>query len=80
MIFAFIQPTIMKWILQNKLLLVGIIAGAIIGFSYWKLIGCNSGTCLITSKWHNSTAYGAIMGGLLFSMFKKEKSENKNDG
>lgn len=64
----------MKWILQNKLLAAGIIIGAIGGFIYWKLVGCNSGTCPITSKWHNSIAYGAVMGGLFFSMFKKEKN------
>jgi outer membrane lipoprotein SlyB len=62
----------MKWILQHKLLLIGIIAGAMLGFLYWNFIGCNSGTCLITSKWQNSTAYGAIMGGLFVSMFKKQ--------
>jgi hypothetical protein len=66
------------WIKNNKLLLAGIVLGAAAGFIYWKLVGCNSGTCLITSKWHNSTAYGALMGGLLFSIFKKEdKKDNK---
>ena len=59
------------WINNNKLLLAGIILGTVAGFLYWKLVGCNSGTCLITSKWQNSSAYGGLMGGLLFSMFKK---------
>lgn len=66
-----------NWILHNKLWIAGIVVGAVAGYLYWQQIGCNSGTCRITSKWHNSTAYGALMGGLLFSMFKKEK---KNDG
>jgi len=52
------------------------VMGAIAGFVYWKMIGCESGTCMITSKWHNSTVYGAIMGGLLFSLFNKEKNES----
>lgn len=70
----------MNWIIKNKLLVAGILVGAIAGFLYWKLVGCNSGTCMITSKWPNSTAYGALMGGLLFSMFKKEeKKEEKHD-
>jgi hypothetical protein len=56
---------------QNKLLILGIVLGAVAGFLYWKLVGCNSGTCMITSKWHNSTAYGAVMGGLFLSIFKK---------
>jgi len=66
-----------KWVLNNKLLIIGVILGAAGGFLYWQQIGCNSGTCLITSKWQNSTVYGAIMGGLLFSMFKRE--EQKGD-
>lgn len=60
-----------KWVLNNKLLIAGILVGAAGGFLYWNFIGCTTGTCPITSKWHNSTAYGAMMGGLLFSMFKK---------
>ena len=60
-----------KWLINNKFIIIGVLLGAIAGFLYWKQIGCTSGTCLITSKWHNSTAYGAIMGGLLFSMLKK---------
>lgn len=67
-----------SWVLNNKLLIAGVALGAIGGYLYWQQIGCSSGTCAITSKWHNSTAYGALMGGLLFSMFKKEKNgDNK---
>jgi outer membrane lipoprotein SlyB len=69
----------MKWILQHKLLIIGIIAGSVIGFLYWNFIGCNSGTCMITSKWHNSTAYGAVMGGLIVSMFTSEKNKKQNE-
>lgn len=68
----------MHWIVKNKWLVAGIVLGAIAGFLYWKLVGCNSGTCMITSKWPNSTAYGALMGGLLFSMFKKEGNDRNN--
>lgn len=67
-----------SWVLNNKFLIAGVILGAIGGYLYWQQIGCISGTCAITSKWHNSTAYGALMGGLLFSMFKKGKNaDNK---
>ncbi len=62
-------------LLNNKLLLIGIVLGGVAGFMYWKFVGCNSGTCMITSKWHNSTAYGALIGGLLLSIFKKQKNE-----
>lgn len=68
-----------NWVLANKWLIAGVLIGAFAGFLYWKQIGCSTGTCMITSKWHNSTAYGALMGGLLFSMFKKEKKEKRED-
>ncbi len=63
-----------KWLLKNKLLLIGIVLGATGGFIYWQQVGCVSGTCMITSKWQNSTAYGALMGGLLFSIFTTSKN------
>jgi hypothetical protein len=31
---------------------------------------------MITSTWHNSTAYGAVMGGLFFSLFQTEKKKS----
>jgi Family of unknown function (DUF6132) len=65
-----------KWAFENKLALAGVAVGAVAGFLYWQQIGCNSGTCIITSKWLNSTLYGSVMGALLFSMFKKEKNAN----
>jgi LytS/YehU family sensor histidine kinase len=67
----------MKWLLNNKLVIVGIIVGSVAGFFYWKQVGCTSGTCMITSKWHNSTGYGALMGGLLFSIFQKPVRKDK---
>lgn len=67
-----------SWVLNNKLLIAGVILGAVGGYLYWQQIGCSSGTCTITSKWHNSTAYGALMGGLVFSIFKRERNDNND--
>ena len=61
------------WIQRNKLSLFGMAVGAIGGFMYWNYIGCASGTCMITSKPLNSSLYGALMGFLLFGIFKKEE-------
>ncbi len=55
---------------------IGIIVGAVGGYLYYQFVGCVNGTCAITSKPLNSTLYGALMGGLLFSMFKKENANN----
>lgn len=62
-----------KFILQNKLIIVGVIIGAILGFLYSYFIGCSTDTCAITSKPIKSALYGALLGGLISSIFKKEK-------
>ena len=47
--------------------LLGVLVGAVSGYTYYHYIGCASGTCAITSKPINSTIYGAVLGGLLFN-------------
>jgi hypothetical protein len=66
----------MNFILKNKLIIMGILAGAMGGYLYYHFVGCASGTCAITSKPLNSTLYGAIMGALFFNMFHKDKSKS----
>jgi hypothetical protein len=61
-----------SFVLKYKRDLIGISLGSIVGFTYWKFIGCASGTCMITSKPLNSSLYGALMGYLIAGMFKKE--------
>lgn len=58
---------------RNAVIIFGVVLGALGGFLYWKHVGCVTGTCPITSRPLNSTAYGALMGGLLLSYFKREK-------
>jgi len=60
---------------KYKLTLIGIIVGANGGYLYYYFVGCTSGTCVITSKPVNSTLYGALMGGLLLNIFKKENKK-----
>lgn len=64
-------------LLKNKLVIIGVVLGAFGGFAYWYFVGCASGTCMITSKPLNSSVYGAVMGGLFFSIFAQEKKINK---
>ena len=61
-----------KWIISNKLYLVGALTGASAGFLYWKYIGCLTGICSITSNPINSAIYFALFGALLFGTFKKQ--------
>lgn len=64
-----------KWYKNNVLYLIGAAVGALAGYVYWQQVGCSSGTCMITSKPINSTLYGALMGALLFGMFKRENNK-----
>ena len=56
---------------RYKLEIAGAAAGAAIGWLYWYYVGCASGTCPITSSPVVSTLYGALLGTLGFSTFKK---------
>jgi hypothetical protein len=51
-------------------ILIGILAGGFAGFIYWQQIGCNSGSCMITSSPYISTLYGSWMGFLVAGIFK----------
>jgi len=64
-----------KWLLNNKLYFIGALSGAVAGFFYWKFVGCINGTCVITSHPVRSTVYFALMGSLVFSMFKKDQKK-----
>lgn len=62
-----------KWV-------TGIIVGAALGFAYWYFVGCNTGTCAITSSPINSTLYGSLIGALVvnsFSSNQTQKSDNQ---
>ncbi len=64
-----------NFIVVNRLYIIGIVLGGIFGFFYWKLVGCSSGTCMISSKPLNSTVYFAVMGALVLGIFKKENKK-----
>jgi hypothetical protein len=65
-----------KFLKENVWVMVGVIIGGLAGYLYWRYVGCMTGTCSITSKPLNSTLYGIVMGGLAFSIFKKDKKQS----
>ena len=45
-------------------LILSVLAGAILGFGYHRIVGCRTGACPITANPYISTAYGALLGYL----------------
>lgn len=62
-------------------LLLGAVIGGIAGFAYYYFIGCNSGSCPITSNPYNTTTTFSIYGAL-FVLFnnidKNRRTESKS--
>lgn len=44
---------------------IGLAIGAALGYAYYYFIGCNSGSCPLTSTPINSIIFGMIAGGAL---------------
>lgn len=67
-----------KSLLKKRWLrIAGTVAGLLGGYLYYHFIGCNSGTCPITSNPWVSTLYGGLIGFLLSDIVKpKNKKEN----
>ncbi len=51
-------------------ILIGASAGAVLGFGWYKLVGCSTGTCPLTSHPVISTIFGALLGTLIATSFR----------
>ncbi|MGC8864416.1 MAG: DUF6132 family protein [Bacteroidales bacterium] len=64
--------------LRLLILTLGVLIGAVGGYLYYIKIGCNSGSCPITSNPWMSIIWGAIMGYLLADLVPvSKKKESK---
>jgi len=48
--------------------IIGAVIGGGLGYLYYKLVGCSSGSCPITSNPYISSIYGAVFGLLIAGM------------
>ncbi len=59
--------------------IVGLLVGAIGGYLYYHFIGCNSGGCAITSNPYMTVLWGALLGYLLFDIYKIKPASSQQD-
>ena len=45
-------------------ILIGVVVGGGLGFGWYKLVGCSTGACPLTSNPYLSTLWGVIVGAL----------------
>ncbi|HEX8039687.1 MAG TPA: DUF6132 family protein [Chryseosolibacter sp.] len=70
----------MSMIFRYRFVILGAIFGAVGGYLYYFFVGCNTGSCAITSDPVNSTLYGAVIGGLFVNMFRAESATGGEAG
>jgi Family of unknown function (DUF6132) len=51
-------------------ILIGAVVGGGLGFGWYKLVGCSTGACPLTSNPYVSTLYGMVAGVLVASSFR----------
>jgi hypothetical protein len=64
-----------RFLKNNMLYLIGGAAGGVGGYLYYIYVGCESGSCPITSSPTMSILWGAVMGAMLLGAFKKDKKK-----
>ncbi len=69
------EKSLIVKILDNKIYRtsIGAIAGGVLGFLYWKFVGCNTGSCPLTSNPVQSIFIFGFFGGFM----AKDKNEKK---
>ena len=51
-------------------LILGVVIGGGLGFACYKIIGCSTGSCPLTSNPWISSIYGAVLGALIATSFR----------
>jgi hypothetical protein len=51
-------------------IIIGAVVGGVVGYLYYRFIGCRSGACIITGNPYISTIYWAVLGGLIANILR----------
>jgi hypothetical protein len=67
---------VIPFLSKYRLTIIGVIIGAIGGYSYYHFYGCIDGCAIWSSPWR-STLYGIFFGGLIFNMIEDTLKNKK---
>ena len=62
---------------KHKYGILLIVPGIIVGFFYWKYVGCTSGTCSLTSNWQLTLLFGGLVGYFIGDSIDDKKRNAK---
>ncbi len=48
-------------------IVIGAVVGGVLGYGWYKLVGCSTGACPLTSNPYLSTIWGVVIGALIAS-------------
>jgi hypothetical protein len=51
-------------------ILIGAVIGGAVGLGYYRLVGCSTGACPLTSNPWITMIYGGVMGALVATSFR----------
>lgn len=64
----------------NYKVITGFILGFVLGYLYWNSFGIGWGTYPLSSEWWVNCIYGGLAGGLIVSLFPKNKNRAMSPG
>ena len=68
-----------KWFLNNKINIIASAIGGVVGFVYYKQVGCDNGGCMISGNPYLSVIYFSLMAGLFMSIIKPNSKKAKEN-
>ena len=54
------------------------LVGSAGGWLYYRYVGCATGTCAVTSSPWLSTGFGCVLGSLLYTALRPDRSEEQD--
>lgn len=65
--------------IRHKYGILFLVPGIIVGFFYWRYVGCTSGTCPITSNWQLTVLFSGLIGFLIGDIIDDKRKKSRKE-